>query len=262
MHELPSGYPAIQTVAELHWLKLKRGKGLWLGIIATLTVIVAVALARYAAKDIEPSELMQSALSLDFFGLLVYLLPFLFAAGAISDEVEDRTFSFIISRPVRRVYLLLGKFLSASLASIALLCLSTLCLHLIIYLPDFSAASAALPQSLAAMGSLSILASAYCAICLLWGALAVEASGVLSVMYFAVVEFSLGHILPGPSRMVSLNYHAKQLAGLPKGGLFAPEMTPDLPAVAHAGVLCAALLVVMLLCTLVINHGEYVTEQS
>ncbi|MEK7366568.1 MAG: ABC transporter permease, partial [candidate division NC10 bacterium] len=60
--------------------------------LATLIIVVGAVATRYIAEDSVPADVAESALQRGFFGILAYLLPFLFAAGAISEEVESRTF--------------------------------------------------------------------------------------------------------------------------------------------------------------------------
>ncbi len=161
-----------------------------------------------------------------FFGLLVYLLPFLFTSGAIAEEVEARTFPFLALRPAGRVAIVLGKYLAGAAMSILLLVIGVLVLHVSSFATEPTPMIDELPQTLRAMSALSLLALTYCAICLFWGALVVEAGGFLSVLYLVVMEFALSW-LPSFLRLGSMNYLASQLAGLPKGGFY-PDWVPDI----------------------------------
>jgi len=101
-------------------------------------------------------------------------------------------------------------------------------------------------------GALALLAACYSAICLFWGALVVEASGLVSTLHLASVEFVFG-FLPGVARFVSMNYFCQQLAGLPRSGI--TEWVPDVSLS-----VCAAVVVVTLafvaLSALVVETSE------
>ncbi len=216
------------TVAmfRLSWLRMIRGRKFRLGIIATLLVVAAAVIARYVAKESTPAEVVESGVSVGFFGLLVYLLPFLFTSGAIAEEVEARTFPFLALRPAGRGAIVLGKYLASAAMSVLLLALGVLVLHVSSFATEPTSMIDELPRTLRAMSSLSLLALTYSAICLFWGALVVEAGGFLSVLYLVVMEFGLSW-LPSFLRLGSMNYLASQLAGLPKGGFY-PEWVPDI----------------------------------
>lgn len=209
----------------LSWLRLIRGRKFRLGVVATVLVVVSAAIARYAANESTPAEAVESGVRLGFFGLLVYLLPFLFTSGAIAEEVEARTFPFLALRPAGRIAIVVGKYLASATMSILLLALGVLVLHVSSFATEPTSMIDELPGTLRAMSSISLLALTYCAICLFWGALVVEAGGFLSVLYLVVMEFGLSW-MPSFLRLGSMNYLASQLAGLPKRGFY-PEWVPD-----------------------------------
>lgn len=223
---VPSFGSSVATVFQLSMVRLVRGRKLRLGVLAMALVVLAAIAARYVAGDaVEPAELVEEAVRLGFFHLLCYLLPYLFAAGAISEEAEGRTLPFLLMRPAGRFALTLGKWLAASVTAALVLVLGVLFVHIGAWATDPGEMIDQIGPTLKIAGALTLLAFLYSAICLFWGALVIEAGGVISILYLGALEFAFGK-LPGPVRFVSMNYLATQLADLPKGGFF-EEYVPD-----------------------------------
>jgi hypothetical protein len=95
----------------------------------------------------------------------------------------------------------------------------------------------------------------YTAICLFWGAVAPEAAGVASVLYLGVFEFALSW-MPGAFRLISPNYHARHLAGLPNAGMMA-ERVPDIHPTVSLAVLVAMTAIALTLSATVLRVSEY-----
>jgi ABC-type transport system involved in multi-copper enzyme maturation permease subunit len=217
---------SVSAVFRISWTRLLRGRKLLLGAAATLIIVVGATLTRYLAEDSDPVDVMETAVQRGFFGMLAYLLPFLFASGAISEEVESRTFSFLAVRPTGRFALTIGKWLASVALACAILAIGLVVLHVAIFATEPSEMIDRLGSTARILGSLTLLMLAYSAICLFWGALVVEAAGVLAGLHLAFLEFAIG-TMPGPFRFGSMNYMAQQLAGLPKIG-FRPDWVPDI----------------------------------
>lgn len=252
---VPSFASSVATVLKLSLVRLVRGRKLRLGILAMVLVVVAAISARYVAGDaVEPAELVEEAVRLGFFHLLCYLLPYLFAAGAISEEAETRTLPFLLMRPASRVALTLGKWLAASITAAVVLIAGVLLVHVGAWATDPGEMIDQIGPTLEIAAALTLLSFLYSAICLFWGALVIEAGGVISILHLGALEFAFGK-LPGPVRFVSMNYLATQLAGLPKAGFFA-EYVPDVEGWVCATVIGVVTLVFLGLASLVTQTSE------
>jgi hypothetical protein len=216
---------ATLAMLRLAWTRLVRGRKLRLGVVATVLVVLAAVIARYAAGDADPADVVEAGVRVGFFGMLVYLLPFLFNSGSIAEEVEARTFPYLAMRPAGRVAIALGKYIAGAGMSVLLLAGGMLALHVASFVSEPTPMLDELPGTLRAIGAISLLALCYSAICLFWGSLVVEAGGWLSTLHLATIEFGCSW-LPSFMRFASMNYLASQVAGLPKGGFF-PEWVPD-----------------------------------
>jgi ABC-type transport system involved in multi-copper enzyme maturation permease subunit len=233
---VPSLGRAVAAVFRMQATRTLRGKKLRLAIVALGVVLAGALAARYLLRDPDAERLaaaVKNDIDYGFLHLLVYLLPFLFASGSIAEEVEGRTLAYVVARPVSRLALVLGKYLCAVAFVVPLLVGGILLLHAGALVTSPAQLGELLPGTLRAAGATALLACAYVALCMFWGTLAVEAAGIVSTLYLAVVEFGFS-LVPGIFRCLSLNYLAQQLAGMDKGGpaLFL-EITPDVaPAVA------------------------------
>jgi len=145
--------------------------------------------------------------------------------GTIAEEVETRTLPYLLLRPTGRLGLTLGKYLSGAALSFVLLASGVLVLHAGAYATEPSAMIEGLDETLRMIGALALLTLCYSAICLFWGSLITEASGLMSTLHLGALEFAMG-MMPFALRFMSMNYWATQIAGLPKGG-FLVDTVPD-----------------------------------
>ncbi len=252
---VPSLGVGIAAVFRLQLLRIWRGNKLRLGIISTVMAIAAVGITRYTSDTVVPSEAMEKGFTWGFFRMLVFLLPFLFTSGAIAEEVENRTFPFLTARPVGRFAITTGKFAAGTLLSIGLLIIGAVLLHVIIYAATPTALFEQAAQTTKVTGALVLVAIFYCAVCTMWGALVPEAAGIVAALYLAVVEFG-GSLMPGVFRVVSMNFHAQEVAGMPKTGLmstYAPDISPAIGSALIAFVTVASLTIA----AIVVQVSEY-----
>tara|TARA_B100001750_G_scaffold199661_1_gene173407 strand:- start:2156 stop:2917 length:762 start_codon:yes stop_codon:yes gene_type:complete len=244
--------------------RLVRGRKLRLGLVSVALVLFAVVAARYAGASGEvgpdrAAELAAAAvrdgIDWGFFHLLVFLIPFLFNAHAIGEEVESRTFTYLSSRPTGRFAITVGKWAAGALFGVALVVGATLVLHVAAYATEPSALVEELGGTLKAAGALALLTLFYSSLCTFWGAVAPEAAGIISALYLAVIEFLFG-LLPGYFRCISMNYLGQQLAGLEKGGLMA-ESAPDVPMMIGASVIAMMAILFLGFAAMVVQISEY-----
>lgn len=252
---VPDLASSVLAVFRLNLKRMLRGRKLRFALAAMVLVVGATLAARYVVAPEDPQPLVHDAIRMGFFGLLAYLLPFLFNSGAIAEEVETRTLPYLLLRPTGRLGLTLGKYLSGALLSFALLASGVIALHLGAYATTPSAMIDNLGDTLRMIGALGLLTLCYSAICLFWGALITEASGLMSTLHLGAVEFALG-MMPFAIRFVSMNYWATQIAGLPKGG-FLSETVPDVETWIAVLVVCVVTFLFLGGATLVVRTSQF-----
>lgn len=255
---VPSVGHSIAATMRLQLKRFARGKKLRLAVVALVLVVAGIVTARYLGDNPDAettAKAVQNGLDRGFLRLLVYLLPFLFASGVIAEEVEGRTLGYLTARPVSRWVLGAGKYLASILLAVPLLAVGILVVHLACFATLPGPLVDELPHTLRVMGAVSLLACCYAAFCMLWGAIAVEAAGIVATLHLAVLEFGMS-LVPGPIRLLSMNYIASQLAGFEKTGLFA-DITPAVPPLTAGIVLAAVTLVFFGLSLLAVATSEF-----
>jgi ABC-type transport system involved in multi-copper enzyme maturation permease subunit len=113
---VPTALESVLTIAGLTLRRLLRGRALWVSaVIAAMPVLFALVMRGYAQWGTLADDLLV------FEMLALAVLPPMFVAGAIGDEIEDRTITYLWSRPVPRWTMLAGKLVALAPAASALM---------------------------------------------------------------------------------------------------------------------------------------------
>jgi ABC-type transport system involved in multi-copper enzyme maturation permease subunit len=141
---------------------------------------------------------------------LLAIVPTLLVAGAVGEDLEDRTSAYLWSRPLPRRSLITGKLLAMAPLAFAVMAVGVI-------------AAFALTWRAAAAGNLDLLARGVAALAL--GVAAVSAASAalatlsprfataLSVIYVLFVDTPMG-IVPLAMRELSITYQVTQVAGV------------------------------------------------
>lgn len=251
----PGFATAVGAVFRFTVLRLLRGRKLRFAIVALVLVVGATLIARYVVDPEDPRGLVEDAIGRGFFGLLGYLLPFLFASGAIAEEVDARTLPYLLLRPTGRAALTLGKYAAGVSLSFALLAGGVLVLHAGAYATRPSTMVEGLGETLRMMGALGLLTLCYCAICLFWGSLVTEAAGLMATIHLGALEFAMG-LMPFALRFVSMNHWTRRIAGLPMGG-FLVDTVPDVDLPVAFAVVSGVTLAFLVGAVLVVRSSQF-----
>jgi ABC-type transport system involved in multi-copper enzyme maturation permease subunit len=93
-----------------------------LGLPILFAVFFRIALAAKLPAHVSGFDLYGIVISMYYVRNVLPLVALFFASALIADEVEGKTITYLLTRPIQRGAILLGKFL-AYLASTSLLCL-------------------------------------------------------------------------------------------------------------------------------------------
>jgi ABC-type Na+ efflux pump permease subunit len=108
---VPSTAATLATLARLTLVRLGRGKFLWVAVgIACLPVVAAQAAGKHLILDTIPLPNL----------LVLAVIPPMFIASSIGEEIEDRTSTYLWSRPLARWTVLVGKLLALAPIAVAL----------------------------------------------------------------------------------------------------------------------------------------------
>jgi ABC-type transport system involved in multi-copper enzyme maturation permease subunit len=111
---IPGALSTVWTLMVITFIRLGRGKALWAGGgIAALKVALAVVL-RNRASSVSVTEMFDTSL------LLLAILPPMFVGGSIGQDIEDRSSTYLWSRPIGRWAVLVGKLCALTPIVIAL----------------------------------------------------------------------------------------------------------------------------------------------
>ena len=247
-------------------------RSVFLGLLAGAPVLLAAVIRMLAETGWMPvvngSRVGGSAL----FGVLIWLLfvrfivPVLgvfYGTALMADEVDDKTITYLFTRPVPRASILFGKYL-AYLACVVLLLLPSVVIIYFLIVPLGGSIGASFPQLLADLGMLAVGVAAYGAVFALIGARLKRPLIVGLVFTFGWEQTVL--LVPGYLKRLTVAYYLQALVphAMPQDSALSSLLLvfQELPSVAVslAGLLGIVLLSLWLAGRAVENR-EYVLEQ-
>jgi ABC-type transport system involved in multi-copper enzyme maturation permease subunit len=190
------------AVIQARWsaLRMVRGRTIWLAWIFALLPIGFTLTMAQSDRGAPWHELFVPLV------MLIGVLAPLFMASSMAEEIEDRTYTYLWSRPVPRWTIVVGKLMAAAPISGGILALSVAAC--------FAFAEGGTPDQLA-RGITAALVGAL-AICGVAGGLAIlipRAGLVATYAYLLALDLPLGAI-PFSLRNVSITHQIRQLAGV------------------------------------------------
>jgi ABC-2 type transport system permease protein len=191
--------------------RLLRGRMLWVAAVFTLGPILFTVAMAESRRPVRWDELFAAMM------LLTAIVPPLFAASTTADEIEDRTYTYLWSRPLPRWSVLAGKLIATVPMTAAVLCLTMLiCFQLGrgSVSPTFPWPESALAHALGALALASLgLSMASCGISVLMPrhGLGVTYAYLLALdAPLAAMPFSIANL--------SITHHILTVAGVQQGG--------------------------------------------
>ncbi|MFO0852402.1 MAG: ABC transporter permease subunit [Gemmataceae bacterium] len=187
-----------------------------LGLLYALPCVLAVILRNLARPA--PADGLEFAL---VFALLPHglapLTALLYAAGVVSDEVEEQTLTYLLLRSVPKWALYLTKLLATLCVTTLLVAVSVLALYAAIYLGTPGFWDEVLPRAVRAVGVMALAQVGYCGLFGFVG-LVTRRSLVAGVGYIVLIEGILAN-LDFVGRTLTVAYYVRTLAlrwlGLP-----------------------------------------------
>ena len=220
---VPSGMASTLTMAALTWKRLIRGRAIMVALVIALLPVAYVAIA--GSRGIVGPEVF-------IFEVLVSaVLAPMFVASSIGEDIEDRTTTYLWSRPIQRWAIVAGKLLVLAPAATAIVLASWILAANIAWheLPPARTCAALAIGVL----SISVLSAGIASI-------APRHAMALSIVYVLFFDSPLG-VMPATLRELSITHQVRTLSGL-----FPNEVGVQQAAVALAvlvslwGVLAAA----------------------
>jgi ABC-type transport system involved in multi-copper enzyme maturation permease subunit len=189
---VPSTASAVLTIARVTLLRMSRGKLIWVALcISLLPVLLALALPDKNDETIFGVQM-----------LVLGVLPPMFVASSIGEEIEERTATYLWSRPLPRWTILAGKLVALVPLVIfvvvgAYVVAVELALHIVPYKGMAALALGALATSVVAAGIATL----------------VPKHGMsLSIIFLLFIDLPVGEI-PASVRLISVTHDAASLGG-------------------------------------------------
>lgn len=193
---VPPTSAMIRTLAGVTLKRLVRGKALWIAAVLAALPVVLATVFHAIGRSASQRELFAPTM------LLFAVLPALLVGASVGEDIEDRTSTYLWSRPIARWAVLAGK----------LLALTPIVVALIVGGWVIAAGLAAGPPSVTAI--LGLAAGAVATSLVVAGiAVVVPRHGMALTIAYMLVDLFIGE-LPFSVQQLAVTYHTRVLAGL------------------------------------------------
>jgi ABC-type transport system involved in multi-copper enzyme maturation permease subunit len=204
----------IGTIARLTLKRLTRGRTLWVAFgIATLPVILAV--AGHATRHRFTDDLHKFIWFAEL--LVLAVLPALFVASSIGEDIEDKTITYLWSRPLPHWHVLVGKLVALAPVTVAITTVGWV-VATEISTNQLSPAWTVISVGAAAL-AISLIAAGI-------GTLAPRHGMALTIIYMLLFDIPVGEI-PASLQVLSVTHHMvgiAQAGAHPTGDRATPAM--------------------------------------
>lgn len=191
----------ILVLARLTLLRVLRGRAVWVSAAIAGFPILFAFVARDRAADLADQLLV-------FEQFLLAILPAMFVASSIGEEIEDRTMTYLWSRPLARGAVLAGK--------LAALIPLVIALSLACWIGSLAAGGA--PITARSMAGIAIGAAAISIIAAGMALLVPRQGMALTICYLLFFDLPIGY-LPASLRALSVSFHTRVLCGAEAGSV-------------------------------------------
>jgi ABC-type transport system involved in multi-copper enzyme maturation permease subunit len=198
-----------------------------------------------------------------FLRFIVPVLGVFYGTSLVADEVEDKTITYLFTRPLRRGAVLLGKYL-AYLACTTLVVLPSVMIVYFMLVP-FGDVARSFPKLMTDLGLLAVGIASYGALFTFVGAWLKRPLVVGLIYVFGWEQFAM--LMPGYLRRFTLAYYLQALVphAMPADegvtSLLRSVFSDTPSAVLSLFVLFAVTVLSLFLAMRVIERREYVLEQ-
>jgi ABC-type transport system involved in multi-copper enzyme maturation permease subunit len=103
---VPGTLSTVWTLAGITLKRLGRGKALWIALLFAALPVVYATIVRGRGKEISLRDLFNVST------LLLAIVPAMFVSASIGEEIEERTSTYLWSRPIARWAVLAGKLIA------------------------------------------------------------------------------------------------------------------------------------------------------
>jgi ABC-type transport system involved in multi-copper enzyme maturation permease subunit len=211
----PSTLATLGTIAALTFTRLLRGRALWVAVVIAAGPVAGALLLKSMHRG--TFGMLQDILGFEQLALVV--LPALLAAATIGEDIEDRTTTYLWSRPVPRWVVLIGKLVT--LVPILIVLVVASWVAAVKLGPEVNPTPASILALALAITGLSFVGAAI-------GTLVPKHAMALTVVYIFMFDVAVG-LLPGTLAKLSITFHMRAIADV-------ADKYPDSPQLAALGI--------------------------
>jgi hypothetical protein len=256
------------SLGEMLWSR----RTLFMALVLAGPVVLSIVARLVAASGIAPLRVNGARIGgAGVFGMMIWVLfvrfvvPVLgvfYGTGLIADEVEDKTITYLFTRPIRRAAVLLGKYLAYLVCTIFVVLPSIVIVYFLIV--PFGEIPGTFPALVADLAILALGLAAYGALFALVGSAMRRPLVVGLIFVFGWEQAAL--VMPGYLRRFTIAYYLQALVphAMPSDGVVAllqAVMTETPPAALCIAALILISAVALLLACRTVERREYVLEQ-
>lgn len=266
------------TYAALRVFDLSIGEMLWsrrtvfMGLVVGIPVLIALVLRTLLELGASPISVNNTAVTGPvIFGLMTWgfvrfsvpVLGVFYGTSLIADEVDDKTITYLFSRPIPRGSVLMGKYL-AYLACTVFVVLPAVVLVWLLVIPMGGQLGSSFPDLLKDLGLLALGLAVYGALFAFIGA--AMKRPLLSGLVFVLGWEPIAVVLPGYLKRLSVAHYLQGLVphAMPSDSPISliQDIFREVPSLTESLVWLAVILVGCLwLAARTVTRREYILEQ-
>jgi ABC-2 type transport system permease protein len=234
----------------------------FLAIVARIVAASGVAPVRVNGVQVGGTAIFGMMIWVLFLRFIVPVLGVFYGTALVADEVEDKTITYLFTRPIPRGAVLLGKYFAYLVCTTLVVLPSVMVVYFLVV--PFSEIPSSFGALVKDLGILALGLAVYGALFALIGALLKRPLVIGLVFAFGWEQVAL--LMPGYLKRVTLAYYLQSLVphAMPSDGVVSllQSVFRDVPsAAASLFWLCFALVVCLVLAVRTIERREYVLEQ-
>jgi ABC-type transport system involved in multi-copper enzyme maturation permease subunit len=257
------------SIGEMLWsrrtifMALVVGSPVFVALVTRIVQSAGISPLRVNGVQVDAVSMFGAMIWILFLSFIVPVLGVFYGTSLIADEVDDKTITYLFTRPVRRGAVVVGKYLAYLVCTILVVLPSVMIVYFLMV--PFSQIPASFIPLVVDLGVLGIGLAAYGALFALVGA-ALRRPLIVGLVFVFGWEF-VTLMVPGYLKRFTIAYYLQPLVphamptndavSLLQGALFR-----DPPSVgASVGFLTVAIVVSLVLAVRVVEQREYVLEQ-
>ncbi len=197
----PSSLEAVRVLAGVTWMRLVRGRALWVSLLVGILPCLYSLMMRGWDRNGIGDELFA------FEILVLGILAPMFVASSLGEEIEERTATYLWSRPLPRWAVLAGKLATIIPIVIVVGCAS--------WLASSQLAWSRMPPAQTFL-SLAVGAIALSLLAATFSTLSPKHGMALTICYLLFLDLPAG-VLPAALQEVSITHQLRTLSGMWRG---------------------------------------------